>query len=138
MSGSGMIPAIRGMARRWKPGARPSAKGAAEIRAHPDALGPVMAGAAAEGWSISGGALPACPIHDAVFWLDVANGERVETLWLDDERARWMLMRLELALGRSDWGDELVNVRGIPFTRTECIAMHQVLCGLITPGAIDA
>lgn len=129
-----MIPAIRAMARRWKPGVR----AAAEIRAHPDALGPIMAGSGAEGWSISGGALPACPIHEAVFWLDVASGERVETLWLTDEQVRWMVMRVKLALGRSDWGDQVVMVRGIPFAHAECRAMDQVLCGLIMPGETGA
>lgn len=122
-----MIPAIRGMARRWVPGLR----AAAEIREHPDAVATTTAGAAEEGWSITGGALPACPIHDAVFWLDVAVGERTETLWLSEEQARWMLVRVELALSKSDWGDEIVMARGIPFSPNEIRAMHEVLLGLL-------
>lgn len=129
-----MIPAIRGMARRWVPGLR----AAAEIREHPDAVQAVTAGAAAEGWSITGGALPACPIHEAVFWMDVTIGERTETLWLTDDQARWMLVRVELALSKADWGDEIVMARGIPFSPNEIRAMHQVLLGLLEPEGATA
>jgi hypothetical protein len=124
-----MIPAIRGIARRWVPGLR----AAAEIREHPDAVETVTAGAEAEGWSITGGALPACPIHEAVYWLDVAVGGRLDTVWLNEERARWMLMRVELAASRSNWGDEIVMARGIPFSPAEIRAMHKVLLGLLEP-----
>lgn len=139
MSGSGMIPAIRGMARRWVPGLR----AAADIREHPDAVATVTAGAAAEGWLITGGALPACPIHEAVFWLDVvvrlrSGQDRTETLWLTEEQARWMLVRVELALAKSDWGDEIVMARGIPFSGQEIRAMHEVLIGLLEPAGLAA
>lgn len=130
MSGSGMIPAFRSMARRWLP----NGMRARDLRFHPDAIDPVRAHAVPETWrwNLEGGALPSCPIHEAVVWIDVDEGAvDSDTLWLSVVQAKWMLVHIELGLSHSNWGDEIVMVRGTPFSRAECKAIQRVLTGVL-------